>query len=315
MAGFGRAFSYEPSADDEWPTPHVAPPEGFAAFILTHGRPKRIITHHTLRRRGYSGPIVLVLDDEDSTYDEHCRVYDGVPDTTIVTFSKEEMAERFGDADNFRDRRAIVHARNACWDIAAGLGLTHFAQFDDDYTVFQWRYDAKLRYCRGNVVTKASLNGVLGPLCTFLDETPFFAIALAQGGDFLGGEKGTKAQTFRLWRKAMNSWVCRTDRRIRFVGRLNEDVSAYAGPNGACGMLIGTTGHLSLDQIQTQAAEGGMSDAYADSGTYVKSMYTVMQAPSSTRVAMMHSRKSPRLHHQILWNNAVPKILREEWKK
>jgi len=43
--------------------------DSFAALILTHGRPDNVITERTLRRQGYTGRIVFVLDDEDKTAD------------------------------------------------------------------------------------------------------------------------------------------------------------------------------------------------------------------------------------------------------
>ena len=59
--------------------------------------------------------------------------------------------------------------------------------------------------------------------------------------------------------------------------------------------------------------QGGMSDAYLASGTYVKSFYTTMLFPSFARVTVPRSMN--RLHHKISWNNAIPKILDESFKK
>ena len=38
----------------------------FVAFILTHGRADNVITYNTLRNHGYTGRIVLIIDDEDT---------------------------------------------------------------------------------------------------------------------------------------------------------------------------------------------------------------------------------------------------------
>ena len=53
---------------------------------------------------------------------------------------------------------------------------------------------------------------------------------------------------------------------------------------------------------------------YLDSGTYVKSFYTVMYAPACACIRMMGT-KHRRLHHSINWNAAVPKIISEQFKK
>ena len=41
----------------------------FAIFILTHGRPHDVVTFQTLRDCGYTGKIVIVIDNEDKTAD------------------------------------------------------------------------------------------------------------------------------------------------------------------------------------------------------------------------------------------------------
>ena len=43
------------------------PMDEFAVFILTHGRPDNVVTYQTLGRSGYTGRIVVVIDDEDKT--------------------------------------------------------------------------------------------------------------------------------------------------------------------------------------------------------------------------------------------------------
>ena len=53
---------------------------------------------------------------------------------------------------------------------------------------------------------------------------------------------------------------------------------------------------------------------YLEMGTYVKSFYTIMYAPSCVKMGLL-GLSSKRLHHQVYWNNAVPKILEEKHKK
>jgi hypothetical protein len=69
-----------------------------------------------------------------------------------------------------------------------------------------------------------------------------------------------------------------------------------------------------LTQKETQRQAGGITDMYLKYGTYCKGFTTVMNMPSSVKVAMMNS-KYERLHHKINWNNTVPKILDEKLKK
>lgn len=57
-----------------------------------------------------------------------------------------------------------------------------------------------------------------------------------------------------------------------------------------------------------------MTDTYNEGGTYLKSFYTVLANPSCVVVAPMGD-KHIRFHHRINWNNAVPKIISDKYKK
>ncbi len=111
----------------------------------------------------------------------------------------------------------------------------------------------------------------------------------------------------------MNSFICSTDRPFQFIGRINEDVNTYVKKQSV-GLLMGTIPFVALGQKTTQKNKGGMTDLYLDSGTYVKSFYTVMLSPASCCIKPMGDTHK-RLHHAIKWDNAVPKIISENHKK
>ena len=111
----------------------------------------------------------------------------------------------------------------------------------------------------------------------------------------------------------MNSFICDTNMPFKFFGKINEDVNTYT-LLGSRGNLFFQIPHVSLNQVATQQSNGGMTDIYLDSGTYVKSFYTIMYAPSCTKIRPMGSVYK-RLHHSINWNNAVPKIIPEGCKR
>lgn len=82
--------------------------DDFCAFILTHGRPDKVLTYRTLRRAGYTGKIFIVVDDEDKTRHQYMAEFG----EQVLVFSKTDIASRFDEADNFCDRRSIFYARN-----------------------------------------------------------------------------------------------------------------------------------------------------------------------------------------------------------
>ena len=43
----------------------------FAAFILTHGRPDNVLTYDSLKKAGYTGRIVLIIDNEDKNKEKY----------------------------------------------------------------------------------------------------------------------------------------------------------------------------------------------------------------------------------------------------
>jgi hypothetical protein len=293
--------------------------EDFCAFILTHGRPDRVHTYNTLMKAGYTGKVFIVIDDEDKAADEYRKRFGD----KVLQFCKSEWAAKTDEGDNFQHRKAIVYARNACWDLARQVGCRYFVQFDDDYKDFNIRYDSSLHYVSGSV--HKTIDGILLACLEFFKNIPAEAVAMSQGGDHIGGGGVIRADKQiggwdgpSLRRKCMNSWFCDTKKQFQFFGHMNEDVSAYV-VYGLRGKLFLTVMQAMLTQLPTQVTAGGMSDLYLESGTYVKSFYTVMAAPSCTKVGTMGDPRSIagnyRIHHKINWHNCAPKILREQTRK
>lgn len=277
----------------------------FVIFILSHGRPNNISTVKSLRKHGYTGKIIIIIDNEDKTADEYYKNFDDVE-----MFNKLEISKTFDEADNFKDRRAIIYARNACFEIAKKRGYKYFIQMDDDYTQFEYRI-----YNEENLKPKyiKNLDSVFLALLEFYKNTNFSSISMAQGGDFIGGKQNKMAKKPTIYRKCMNSFICSTERPFKFVGRINEDVNTYVHEQSK-GLLMGTIPMISLKQKTTQKNKGGMTELYLDSGTYVKSFYTVMFSPSSCFIKPMGDNHY-RLHHAIQWKFAVPKIINQSLKK
>lgn len=279
--------------------------DDFAVLILTHGRPNNVRTVKSLMAGGYTGKWHIVIDNEDKSAEEYRTVYD----ERVIVFNKQKYIDLTDTADNFDEHRAIVYARNASFDIAESLGVKYFLMLDDDYVAFDYRMakDDKLvaTHCK-------QLDRLFEAYVEFLETSGAITVTMAQGGDFIGGVGNAN---FRkgLLRKAMNTFFCSTERRFQFVGTQNEDVSTYTRLGSVGNLLFTVTGAMII-QLPTQKNAGGMSEVYRESGTYVKSFYTVMQMPSCVTVNIMQSNH-PRIHHNVHWENTVPKILNECWRK
>lgn len=279
----------------------------FCAFILTHGRPDKVHTFKTLKRAGYTGKIYIVIDDEDKKQDEYRKLFGDI----VIQFNKKEIASRIDEGDNFQDRRAIIYARNACFDLAKLVGCKYFIQLDDDYTHFNIRFKSDGSPCTGMI--RKRMDDVLISLLDFYKQIPALTIAMSQGGDFIGGGTVDKR---KLTRKAMNTFICSTERPFEFYGRINEDVNTYVKSTRE-GKLFLTVMQTFVNQEVTQKTKGGMTELYLDNGTYLKTFYSVMYNPSCVKVSQLGDPRSPhyRIHHKINWNLTAPKILDPKYKK
>jgi len=281
--------------------------DDFAVFILTHGRADNVITLRSLKEANYTGKYYLVVDNQDSDVDKYISKYGK---DKVIVFDKKDVASRTDTGDNFGEMSAVIFARNACFEIAKELELKYFLELDDDYTCFSYRFIEPELNILKEIYTK-QLDSVINLMLNYLEKTNALTIAFAQNGDFIGGigsrwKKG-------LLRKAMNSFFCRTDRPINFAGTMNEDVSMYTS-RGSRGDLILSITLFSIHQKQTQTTKGGMTDVYKNSGTYTKSFYSVMYSPSCVKISLLNTAFK-RVHHKVLWNNCVPKIIDEEYRK
>jgi hypothetical protein len=279
----------------------------YCVFILTNRRPDRQHTYETLIKSGYTGDVYFVVDDHDPTRDAYRDKYGD----KVIIFDLDWAKSITDDGDNF-NKGTVLYARNACFKLADDLGYKYFIELDDDYKFFQYRYGDKLQ--TGYWSMRTTADQAFAALIRYFRSAPFTSLAIAQGGDFIGGVP----EQLRLKRKAMNFFICATDRPFRFCARMNDDVTTYVSLGGQ-GYLFGTTCQIQLSQLPTQSNPGGLTELYLEAGTYVKSFYSVMWSPSCVKIGTLidhaHEKSCPRIHHTINWERAVPKLISGRWRK
>lgn len=288
-------------------------PDTFATFVLTHGRAETLLTPDTLARCGYTGRLFLLVDNEDKQADEYRRRFGD----RVIMFDKAKVAESVDTCDNQRRRDSVVFARNHNFTVAREMGLTHFWQLDDDYFNIHWSLDNDGNYLTTtNDSIVQNLDPIVAACLEFLDATPARTICFAQAGDFIGGNNGSVAKRGAAGgfsRKVMNSFFFRTDRPVTFRGRVNDDVNLYV-ECGRRGDLFVTIPRLRVQQPPTQQQSGGCTDVYKAFGTYIKSFYSVMVAPSCVQVRMLHGKAHSRIHHAVRWRSAAAAIVDEKYR-
>jgi len=273
----------------------------FAVFIIVYGRPERNLTYDTLRKCGYSGKIYLLGDTSDEAIDLYKAKYG----EDLLIFDKLEVSKKYDSGDNSGDLRSTMFAANTIFDFAAQLGITYFYIMCDDYYEFDYMFkdDIKgMKLCR-------NIDKIFDMTIDFYKTTNALSIAFAQTGDFIGGiDNGNGAYRFSK-RKAMNSFLCSTDRRFNFLGRMNEDVTTYVNL-GTMVWLFLTIPVFAINQKDTQQTKKGLTELYIDNGTYVKSMFSVIYNHSCVKASMMNASHK-RIHHSIKWVNTTPMIISE----
>lgn len=276
----------------------------YAVIIPTHGRYDRVFTIDSLRKSGYTGDIYLLCDDEDKQLEQYKEKYGD----KVIVFSKDEYIGKFDKMDNFGNKACVVYARNAMWDAAKKLGLKFFIVADDDYTALEYRITADGGYYAKKI---KNADGVFAAYVNFLKTSGVDTVCFAQGGDYIGGKDNSKVKNgFKVSRKMMNLYFFSADKPIEFKGTINEDLTSSV-TEGQRGQIILTSLMNSVVQKETQTNAGGLTEIYLELGTYTKSFYSVMAAPSCVKIASMGDTHL-RIHHEVHWKNAVPKIIRED---
>lgn len=280
--------------------------DDFGIIILSHGRANNVKTVDTLEKCNYTGKWYLLLDDEDEQIEQYKENYG---EEHILIFSKDEAIKKFDIMDNFEGRGVPTFARNVLYDVARNMGLKYFLELEDDYSMFSQRYEIN-KQLRTRYVTQFDL--LIEPFIKFLEKSNAKAVCFCQIGDLIG-EINSAVYRQQITRKAMNAFFCKTDRPFKYLGRFNDDVNAYI-EQGKKGMLFFTVRDITLYQPQTQTNPGGITDAYLQYGTYVKSFYSIMLRPDCVKISTFGVTHK-RYHHKIFWNNAVPKIISSKYKK
>lgn len=281
----------------------------FAIFILTHGRPDRVVTLKTIKATDYAGDIYLVCDDEDEALQEYKERYGSM----VRVFCKEEWLRRSDTMDNLIEPRSVIlAARNYCFELATQLGLDAFLELDDDYTEIAIKRQQGSKFTETRV--KKGFNRICEEYITLLNTHEWIlSVCFAQGGDYIGGPQNANICKHGWWLpKGMNAFFCSTKKPFSFIGRINEDVNTYVTAPKRGEMLI-TLADVLIKQGRTQSNAGGMTDTY-NYGTYTKSMYTVLCAPSAVQVRTIGT-SHPRLHHHIKWNAVAPKIISDRHRR
>ena len=273
----------------------------YCVFILSYGRANNVKTIKLLEKQKYTGEYYILCSLDDNTLNQYKNKYG----KKILTFDK-----KISDTDRCYNQgyKAVVFARNEVYKIAEKLGYEYFIVLDDDYTYITNRF-----YFENNKIENTK-NGYLNLDILFSSLHKFYVnanldvLSISQTGDLIG--YNFKYMLAGLSRKSMNLFFLSTSRKVTFKGLTNEDTTMYV-IEGMRGKKIFSITNIVLNQEMTQQNQGGLTDIYKEQGTYVKTFYTIMNAPSCVRIKKLGENHF-RYHHLIIWNKCLPKIINKK---
>lgn len=275
--------------------------DDFAVMICSHGRAETMTTYDILRKQGYTGKIIVVIDDEDDQRELYESRYE-----CVEVFSKDEYADAIDEVVT-NNRGSVVYARNACYDIAAKYGLEYFVEVDDDLLSLKHRYieDGK---ARGSDVN--DLDTVFSFVLPIFENENIFCISFVKNSDFMGGvnSKGFK----KGFEYTAHSIFClKTDRRVKFASTIFEDLNTSLTYNRA-GKIFISLAVLQFYTKEVGTGNGGSSALYDKFSPFARAFSVLMARPDSMKI-MTDKKEGHKIH--MNWSTVAPMIIPERWKK
>lgn len=109
-------------------------------YIKSHGRPGKQLTYNTLRNAGYTGDIVLVIDNEDKHGQGYLEFVKHDDRTWLHVFNKQRFVDTIDCGTSCPKRDVNLYAWAACEEFAIQDKQNFFIMADDDITGFRFRY-------------------------------------------------------------------------------------------------------------------------------------------------------------------------------
>lgn len=271
-------------------------------FIISHGRAGNVKTLSALRRAGYTGKVVIVIDDEDKAGEEYIRIYG---QSNVLVFSKEEWKEKTDTVTNEKDYNTPVYARNFVSWYATENKHKFYVMLDDDISSFC------VRYVKGGKLKSSRLlnaDKYFSLIVGFMKENKhILCVGTGNAGSYIGGAEGKFSKGLHIG-DFSQSIVCRG--RIEFKGVFNEDENMSV-IEGMAGNLCVSELHVSHTSPKRKSNKGGLKEEYDCTNDYFINMFSVVCCPSCCGIVLGKNGIQLRVDR----GSQFPKIVSERYKK
>ncbi len=198
----------------------------FLPFILTHGRPDKVLTYRTLRRLAIPGKFLSLLMMKIRHGIRHGWIW-----WTGAGIFQSRYCQSFDEADNFGDRRSIFYARNACstWQNWSGVNTSFSSMM-----IITVPVSGGSQLWPGLFPDKET-DAILSEMLAYYESIPALSIACRRAGIFLV----TMAAMLRGWNAGNEQLYLFGWSTVLIHGAHYEDVNTYTNL-GRCGELFMT---------------------------------------------------------------------------
>ena len=250
-------------------------------YIISHGRPNNQKTYDLLRRCGYTGPIKVVVDNEDKTMLDYYKYLEHDTNADVYVFNKQSAIDTTDTGMLEPKRNFAVFARNAVEQDAIDTGYKYFWIFDDDLTSIRMRY-----VCNGSLKSlaiKYNLDKIFNLIEEYAESANIDTLSFGTANNYIGGKDSAFAESSKH-RMCYNAFLRKTESPVEWSLNMCED--------RITSLKYSTLGQIWMQllciQIDTMPlggkVDGGNSDVYRTLSELTQVFFPIMTFPNCNKI-------------------------------
>ncbi len=256
----------------------------YAVFILSHKRADRVETYESLRESGYTGDIILVIDDED---DQQFTYYQRF-NKDLVVFNKQRYIDTSDAVYPVEKRSSALYARNFIESVAKNRGYDGFIMIDDDMQSFRYRWveaDSVKSLRVGQFLDK-----VFEYYIQYMKDAGIATTSFPFSMFYTSGVKDLE-QRISNFRHTYGVHIRNTDFPVEWKSVINQDTITEL-LTMQIGYIWWSIPFVVVDSLPMNRLSGGLKSVYDSISDFDKAFLAVITNPSGCKVAYSESTRS-----------------------
>lgn len=277
-----------------------------AIYICTHGRPSKQITHRMLRKAGYTGEIVLVIDNEDEHGKGYLEFVKGEDNTRIHVFDKRKIIDSTNTTNYPPNRKTILYAKNACEQFAKEDNCDCFVICDDDIPGFRYRY-VEGKSCKSLTISD-NMDQIIDSHYKFLIESNVAATSFGIAQFYFTGANCFNNDNMQKWRIPYTFVFRNIQHSIDWVSDYGEDITTSI-EQSRHGQFQCAMPFVQMNLSPMGVGDGGMVELHKD--TFRLAEYGHVWHPDCEQIKYYKDHWMSTIER----DKAFPKLISSSFKK